>query len=214
MAMDRHEIELYTKVKILLDGDQFVAPEGWEAPEGYKPGDPVLLDCTVGQVLFNQALPKDYPWFTGVADKKGLGSLINDLAERYPMDVVARALDNLKNAGFYWASRSGVTVAVSDIATPSEKPAIMERYEKQAAAIQDDFEIGTIDDEERRQELIKVWTEATDVVWCRTRRVRLCLARLSPPTVRACRFWSTSSQPTVHVRVWLIPHCVPLTRVT
>lgn len=164
MAMDRHEIELYTKVKIRLDGDQFVAPEGWEAPEGYKPGDPVLLDCTVGQVLFNQALPKDYPWFSGVADKKGLGSLINDLAERYPMDVVARALDNLKNSGFYWASRSGVTVAVSDIATPSEKPAIMERYEKQAAAIQDDFEIGTIDDEERRQELIKVWTEATDVV--------------------------------------------------
>ena len=164
MAMDRHEIELYTKVKIRLEGDQFVAPEGWEAPEGYKAGDPVLLDCTVGQVLFNQALPKDYPWFSGVADKKGLGSLINDLAERYPMDVVARALDNLKNSGFYWASRSGVTVAVSDIATPSEKPAIMERYEKQAAAIQDDFEIGTIDDEERRQELIKVWTEATDVV--------------------------------------------------
>ena len=164
MAMDRHEIELYTKEKIRIDGDQFVAPEGWEAPEGYKPGDPVLLDCTVGQVLFNQALPKDYPWFSGVADKKGLGSLINDLAERYPMDVVARALDNLKNSGFYWASRSGVTVAVSDIATPAEKPAIMERYEKQAAAIQDDFEIGTIDDEERRQELIKVWTEATDVV--------------------------------------------------
>lgn len=164
MAMDRHEIELYTKVKIRLEGDQFVAPENWEAPEGYKAGDPVLLDCTVGQVLFNQALPKDYPWFSGVADKKGLGSLINDLAERYPMDVVARALDNLKNSGFYWASRSGVTVAVSDIATPAEKPAIMERYEKQAAAIQDDFEIGTIDDEERRQELIKVWTEATDVV--------------------------------------------------
>jgi len=164
MAMDRHEIELYTKVKIRLEGDQFVAPEGWEAPEGYKAGDPVLLDCTVGQVLFNQALPKDYPWFSGVADKKGLGSLINDLAERYPMDVVARALDNLKNSGFYWASRSGVTVAVSDIATPAAKPAIMERYEKQAAAIQDDFEIGTIDDEERRQELIKVWTEATDVV--------------------------------------------------
>ena len=164
MAMDRHEIELYTKVKIRLDGDQFVAPEDWEAPEGYQPGDSVLLDCTVGQVLFNQALPKDYPWFSGVADKKGLGSLINDLAERYPMDVVARALDNLKNSGFYWASRSGVTVAVSDIATPAAKPAIMERYEKQAAAIQDDFEIGTIDDEERRQELIKVWTEATDVV--------------------------------------------------
>ena len=164
MAMDRHEIELYTKVKVRLSGDEFVAPEGWEAPEGYTSGGPVLLECTVGQILFNQTLPKDYPWFSGVADKKGLGKLINDLAEKYPMDIVARTLDNLKNAGFYWASRSGVTVAVSDIATPSMKPAIMENYEQQAAAIQANFEMGTIGDDERREELIEIWTQATDEV--------------------------------------------------
>ena len=164
MAMDRHEIELYTKVKVRLSGDEFVAPEGWEAPEGYTSGGPVLLECTVGQILFNQTLPKDYPWFSGVADKKGLGKLINDLAEKYPMDIVARTLDNLKNAGFYWASRSGVTVAVSDIATPATKPAIMERYEKQASAIEDEFDVGMIGDDERREELIKIWTEATDTV--------------------------------------------------
>ena len=164
MAMDRHEIELYTKVKVRLSSDEFVAPEGWEAPEGYTSGGPVLLECTVGQILFNQTLPKDYPWFSGVADKKGLGKLINDLAEKYPMDIVARTLDNLKNAGFYWASRSGVTVAVSDIATPSMKPAIMENYEQQAAAIQANFEMGTIGDDERREELIEIWTQATDEV--------------------------------------------------
>ena len=164
MAMDRHDIELYTKIKVRLSGDEFVAPEGWEAPEGYTPGDPILLECTVGQILFNQTLPKDYPWFSGIADKKGLGKLINDLAEKYPMDIVARTLDNLKNAGFYWASRSGVTVAVSDIATPATKPAIMERYEKQASAIEDEFDVGMIGDDERREELIKIWTEATDTV--------------------------------------------------
>ena len=80
------------------------------------------------------------------------------------MDIVARTLDNLKNAGFYWASRSGVTVAVSDIATPSMKPAIMENYEQQAAAIQANFEMGTIGDDERREELIEIWTQATDEV--------------------------------------------------
>ena len=164
MAMDRHDIELYTKIKVRLSGDEFVAPEGWEAPEGYTSGASILLECTVGQILFNQTLPKDYPWFSGVADKKGLGKLINDLAEKYPMDIVARTLDNLKNAGFYWASRSGVTVAVSDIATPATKPAIMERYEKQASAIEDEFEVGMIGDDERREELIKIWTEATDTV--------------------------------------------------
>ena len=164
MAMDRHDIELYTKIKVRLSGDEFVAPEGWEAPEGYTSGASILLECTVGQILFNQTLPKDYPWFSGVADKKGLGKLINDLAEKYPMDIVARTLDNLKNAGFYWASRSGVTVAVSDIATPATKPAIMERYEKQASAIEDEFDVGMIGDDERREELIKIWTEATDTV--------------------------------------------------
>ena len=164
MAMDRHDIELYTKIKIQLSGDEFVAPEGFELPEGYQSGDPILLDCSVGQILFNQALPKDYPWFDGVADKKGLGKLINDLAEKYPMDVVARTLDNLKNAGFYWASRSGVTVAVSDIATPPAKRGIMENYEKQAADIQGEFEMGAIGDDERREALIKIWTDATDEV--------------------------------------------------
>lgn len=162
MAMDRHEIELYTKVKIILD--DFVPYEGFEAPEGYEVGQPVLVETTVGQVIFNQALPADYPWYTGVADKKSLGALINDLAEKYPMYVVARSLDNLKNTGFYYASRSGVTVAVSDIAAPPTKPAIMEGYEKQAADIESQFEMGLIDDVERRTELIDIWTKATDEV--------------------------------------------------
>lgn len=74
------------------------------------------------------------------------------------------SLDNLKNTGFYYASRSGVTVAVSDIAAPPSKPAIMESYESQAADIQSQFDMGLIDDNERRTELIDIWTKATDEV--------------------------------------------------
>ena len=162
MALDLHEIELYSKVKILTEN--FVAPEGYEFPEGYSEGDALLVECTVGQVIFNQALPEDYPWYAKVADKKALGALINDLAEKYPMHVVARVLDNLKNTGFYYASRSGVTVAVSDIAAPPTKPAIMESYETQASEIQSQFDMGLIDDNERRTELIDIWTKATDEV--------------------------------------------------
>ncbi|OAX52754.1 DNA-directed RNA polymerase subunit beta' [Rothia kristinae] len=162
MALDRRELHLNSMVKIELE--EFVPYEGWQAPEGWEPGQPVLLECTLGQVLFNQTLPEDYPWYTGVADKKGLGSLVNDLAENYPMHVVARTLDNLKDTGFYWASRSGVTVAVSDIATPPSKPEIMAGYEKQAGEIQGQYDMGLIDDDERRSELIDIWTKATDEV--------------------------------------------------
>ena len=54
-------------------------------------------------------------------------TIINDLAERYPMIVVAQTVDKLKDAGFHWATRSGVTVSMADVLVPPEKPEILER---------------------------------------------------------------------------------------
>ena len=61
----------------------------------------------------------DYPYENGVVDKKRLSVIVNDLAERYPKVEVAASLDALKEAGFRWATRSGVTIAISDVATPA-----------------------------------------------------------------------------------------------
>ena len=69
-----------------------------------------------------RTLPADYPWVERVADKGQLSAIVNDLAERYPKVVTAATLDNLKDAGFYWATRSGVTVAISDIAPRPRRP--------------------------------------------------------------------------------------------
>ena len=120
MAYDLHELHLNSQVKIRLEG--FVPYAGWEAPEGWEPGQTVLVQTSLGQVLFNETLPADYPWVEDVADKGELSRIVNDLAERYPKVVTAATLDNLKDAGFYWATRSGVTVAISDIEVPKDKP--------------------------------------------------------------------------------------------
>lgn len=162
MAFDAGELHLNAVVKIRLQ--DFVPYAGWEAPEGWEPGQPALVETSLGQVLFNETLPEDYPWVEKVADKGQLSAIVNDLAERYPKVVTAATLDNLKDAGFYWATRSGVTVAISDIATPPEKPAIMEGYEVQAAKVQSQFDKGLIADDERRQELIDIWNKATNEV--------------------------------------------------
>lgn len=74
---------------------------------------------------------------------------------------VAAALDRIKDAGFYWATRSGVTVALSDVLTPPTKAAILSGYEKQAAKVQGQFEKGLTTNAERRQELIEIWNKAT-----------------------------------------------------
>ncbi|GAA4674203.1 DNA-directed RNA polymerase subunit beta' [Frondihabitans cladoniiphilus] len=161
LAKDQGSLDLNAVVKIRIPGLTFA--EG-KAPAGYNEGETTLVETTLGRALFNEALPDDYPFVEEVTDKGVLSQIVNDLAERYPKVAVAAALDNIKDAGFYWASRSGVTVALSDILTPPRKPEIVAGYEKQAAAVQGEFDKGLISDAERRADLIKIWTEATNEV--------------------------------------------------
>src|SRR5690606_5160345 len=127
-------LHLNAPVKIAVEG--FVPSAQVPAPEGWEEGQPALLDTTLGKVLFNELLPADYPWLETQATKGSLGALVNDLAERYPMVQTAATLDNLKDAGFYWGTWSGVTVAISDITSEFDKAAIMEGYEDQALKVQ------------------------------------------------------------------------------
>ena len=158
LAFDQHTLDLNAKVRIRLEDVHFV--EG-EAPDGFVQGKTILMDTTLGRALFNETLPADYPYIEAVADKGQISAIVNDLAERYPKVEVAAALDRIKDAGFHWATRSGVTVALSDIVTPPNKPEIIAGYEKQAAKVQDQFDKGLTTDAERRQELIEIWNKAT-----------------------------------------------------
>ena len=74
---------------------------------------------------------------------------------------MATALDALKDAGFHWATRAGLTIAIEDVVAPPNKAEILEAYEKRADKVQREYERGLITDDERRQELIEIWTHAT-----------------------------------------------------
>ncbi|MFD3446829.1 DNA-directed RNA polymerase subunit beta' [Microbacteriaceae bacterium 4G12] len=158
LAKDQGTLDLNATVRIRLENLHFA--EG-TAPEGFAEGQPVLLETTLGRALFNEALPADYPYVEAVADKGQLSAIVNDLAERYPKVEVAATLDRIKDAGFYWATRSGVTVSLSDILTPPNKAEILSGYEAQARKVQGQFEKGLTTDAERRQELIEIWNKAT-----------------------------------------------------
>ena len=106
----------------------------------------------------------DYPFVNDQVDKKRLSTIVNDLAERYSKVQVAASLDALKEYGFHWATRSGITVAISDVVTPPRKLEILEGYEEKATKVQTQYERGLITDDERRQELIEIWTQATNEI--------------------------------------------------
>ncbi len=162
MAFDAGELDLNAKVKIRMTG--VVPPRGMQVPEGWQAGEPIVMETTLGLALFNDTLPPDYRYVNEEVDKKRLSTIVNDLAERYPKVQVAATLDRLKEAGFHWATRSGLTISISDVVTPPEKQQVLENYEGKAAKVQEQYEIGLITDDERRQELIEIWTQATNEV--------------------------------------------------
>ncbi|RLV50603.1 DNA-directed RNA polymerase subunit beta' [Nocardioides mangrovicus] len=162
MALDHGEIDLQSTVSIKLT--DVVPPRGYEAPEGWTQGDPLVLETTLGRALFNEALPADYAYVNYEVGKKQLGEIVNNLAERYSKVVVANSLDALKEAGFRWATQSGVTVSIEDVVTPDSKPEILAKFEGDAAKVQKQYDNGLITDDERRQELIEIWTQASNEV--------------------------------------------------
>ena len=162
MAFDAKSLSLQAEIKVRIEGG--LPPEDWEAPAGWAPGDPFIITTTLGRALFNEALPSDYPFVNVRVDKKVLGLTVNRLAELYVKVDVAATLDRLKALGFYWATRSGVTISISDVVTPPGKAEILGASEEKADKVQKQYERGLITDSERRQELIEIWTRATDEV--------------------------------------------------
>ncbi|MCG8916193.1 DNA-directed RNA polymerase subunit beta' [Actinokineospora sp. PR83] len=161
MAFDRGVIGLQSAVKIRISDRN---PGPGMAPEDWAPGQPWLANTTLGRVLFNELLPADYPFMNEPMPKKRQAAIVNDLAERYPMVTVARTLDKLKDAGFYWATRSGVTIAISDVIVPPAKKGILDEYEKKADIVEKRYQRGQLSSTERNNELVKVWSNATEDV--------------------------------------------------
>jgi DNA-directed RNA polymerase subunit beta' len=162
MAFDAGALDLQARVKIRIENTE--PPHGWPVPEGWEAGQPFTLITTLGRALFNEALPADYPFVNDQVDKKLLGATVNRLAERYSKVEVAETLDQLKALGFRWATRSGVTISFSDVVAPPAKAELLASAEEKASKVQQQYERGLITDSERRQELIEIWTRATDEV--------------------------------------------------
>ncbi|GAA2100340.1 MULTISPECIES: DNA-directed RNA polymerase subunit beta' [Brevibacterium] len=162
MAFDLGELDLGARIRLRLEG--LVPSADLELPEDWEEGQPAVVETTLGRAIFNEALPEGFEYVNRTVDKKGLSRLVNHLAEGFPKVVTAQTLDNFKAAGFYWATRSGITVAMSDIVAPESKKELLDSAEELAAKVEEQYEIGALTDDERRAELVKVWDAATDQV--------------------------------------------------
>jgi len=121
-----------------------------------------LIKTSVGRILFNDILPREMGFRNQIMNKKSLKEVVAECYRLLGNDSTATMVDNIKNLGFKYVTKSGITIAVNDIEVPAEKANILEEAEAKIADIEKQFQRGLITEDERYNSAVAVWTRATD----------------------------------------------------
>ena len=129
-----------------------------------KHGEESPVRTTVGRIIFNNAIPKEFEFINEVIDKAALKRLILNCVKNCGSEQTAIVADNIKGLGFRYATKSGVTISSSDIKTPAAKAGVLKKADEIVSEIEDQFYRGLITDDERYNSIVQVWTQATNEI--------------------------------------------------
>jgi DNA-directed RNA polymerase subunit beta' len=123
-----------------------------------------IVNTTVGRVIFNEALPGGMPFINGLLKKKGLQQLVQSCYLRHGLEKTVDMLDSLKNLGFLYATRSGISIGIDDLIIPSEKPVLVDRARDEVIKVEQQYLEGAITNGERYNKVIAVWSDVTEKI--------------------------------------------------
>ena len=149
-----------------------------------------LVDTTVGKIIFNNPIPQDLGFVDRsleenkfkleidfLVGKKQLGKIIDACIRVHGTQTTSVVLDHIKAQGYKYSTRGAITVAVCDAKIPPEKKAIISAAEEQVDGIRNEYMMGFLSNDERYQNVLKVWEKATDDV---TAKLQDNLDRFNP----------------------------------
>ncbi len=142
MAYDFDRIGLHQAVRVRIDGE--------------------LLTTTVGRVIFNEIMPKEMPFINELIDDKGIRKVSSEVHSRYGNRITTDFLDGLKRLGYDYATRSGISISVSDVVVPPEKEELITTAMVEVEKIVEQHAIGAITEGERYNKVIDVWQHTTN----------------------------------------------------
>ena len=122
------------------------------------------IKTTAGRILFNEALPPELHFYNETADKAALKSLVSDCIRLLGNEATATVLDNLKQLGFDFATKSGISIAMNDIEEPPGKTKLLKEADKLVRVAEDQFNRGFITEDERYENVVQIWMDTTDKV--------------------------------------------------
>jgi DNA-directed RNA polymerase subunit beta' len=168
LALDAKEVTTQTPIKLRIQGDLI------DLTQEHDPQDILraavqedvrrVIDTTVGRVIFNDSIPPGLPFFNGTLKKKGLQSLVNYSHIRLGHEMTVKMLDDLKNLGFLYATKAGISIGIDDLVTPEAKKPLVKKAEADVIAVEQQYLDGVITSGERYNKVIAIWSEVTDKV--------------------------------------------------
>ncbi|MBL8058611.1 MAG: DNA-directed RNA polymerase subunit beta', partial [Anaerolineales bacterium] len=158
MAYSLGQLAVHTKIKLFVNT--------WynEKNERYQRPQRRLVDTTVGRVLFNRVLPEEMRLYNDTLDKGGLQKLVGKCYQVIGPERTTDVVDDIKAIGFRYATRSGTTIAVSDLQVPDEKQKVVERTLGEQQELERMFQRGLLTEQEMNERIIDMWSKARDEV--------------------------------------------------
>jgi DNA-directed RNA polymerase subunit beta' len=168
LALESGELETLTPIRVRISGeliDLTVArdDQGVQYAEVQEVAKKII-NTTVGRVILNNALPKGMPYVNGLLKKKGLQQLVQYCYLRYGLEKTVEMLDSLKNLGFTYATRSGLSIGIDDLVIPSEKPMLVDNARNEVIKVEGQYLEGAITNGERYNKVIAVWSDVTEKI--------------------------------------------------
>jgi len=168
MALEAKQVETLSPIRLRYTGtvlDMTVAYDDQDIlhTEGVE-FNKQFINTTVGRAILNDALPEGMPFVNGLMKKKGIGQLINYLYLNLGLEVTVKALDKIKELGFHYATKSGLSVGLDDMVIPDSKYTVVHEAEKQVIAMQQQYLDGSITNLERSNKVTQMWSGVTERV--------------------------------------------------
>ena len=119
---------------------------------------------TTGQGHLHQSLPSGMPFVNGLLKKKGLQQLVQSCYLHLGLEKTVEMLDALKNLGFLYATRSGLSIGIDDLIIPSEKAPLVNKARDEVIKVEQQYLEGAITNGERYNKVIAIWSDVTEKI--------------------------------------------------
>ncbi|MCX6737909.1 MAG: DNA-directed RNA polymerase subunit beta', partial [Candidatus Parcubacteria bacterium] len=137
LAYESGVIDLRARVKVLIDNK--------------------LVETSLGRIIFNKALPENFPFQNELMNSKKIKDFARQIIEEYDNATATKTLDDIKRTGFEYATISGLSWGMDDLVVPPEKPRLLEIAEGEIRKIESYFKKGLLTEEERKSQVIEIW---------------------------------------------------------